>query len=106
MWLMQLGAMGVALLVSGHTTPTRRPKDLLDTIRSISCESASFVVTIEGRPYAGFVNRAYAEMAVGLWSGEIDGNGLPVPPHERAGRGWPAARGRRLEILELGGRRR
>ncbi len=69
-------------------------------IRPIPFEGAAFVVTIDGRPYAGFINRSYAEMAVGLWSGEIDGFGEPVPPRDRARHGWAAVRGRRLEIVD------
>lgn len=75
------------------------PKAPLPPIRSIPCERADFVVTIDGKPYAGFVNQIYAEMAVGLWSGEIDGNGNPVPQNERVRHGWPAARGHVLEIV-------
>lgn len=79
-----------------------RPKDDKAPIPPIACERADFVVTIDGKPYAGFVTRAYAEMAVALWSGEIDGMGNPVPVYERARHGWSPARGRRLEIVERG----
>ena len=79
-----------------------RPKDDQAPIPSIACTGADFVVTIDGKPYAGFVSRAYAEMAVGLWSGEIDGMGNPVPLYERARHGWLPARGRRLEVVERG----
>ena len=71
-------------------------------IRSIPCSSASYIVTIDGKPYAGFVSRACAEMAVGIWSGTLDGNGFPVAPHERGEHGWAAVRGHRLEIVEHG----
>jgi hypothetical protein len=66
----------------------------------IPCEGANFVVTIDGKPYAGFVDRRCTEKAVGLWSGEVDGFGDPVPHEERARGGWAVARGRRLEIVE------
>jgi hypothetical protein len=78
---------------------TRQPSA---PIRSISYENAPFVVTIDGKPYAGFVTRAYAEMAILLWRGEVDGIGNPVPVAERGQRGWSAARGRALEIVERG----
>jgi hypothetical protein len=71
-------------------------------VRAIPCGDASFVVTIDGKPYAGFVSRASAEMAVAMWLGEVDANGEPLPPHEKGQRGWPAVRGRRLEIVERG----
>ena len=71
-------------------------------VRAIPCASAAFVVTIDGKPYAGFVSRASAEMAVAMWLGEVDADGEPLPPHEQGRRGWPAARGRRLEIVERG----
>src|SRR5689334_8697511 len=63
-------------------------------------EEAHFVVTIDGRPYAAFVDRSYAERAVKMWLGEIDGNGEPVPNHERKGPTWRALRGRKLDIVE------
>jgi hypothetical protein len=59
-------------------------------------------VTIDGKPYAGFVTRAYAEMAIRTWTGEIDGIGNPVQFSERGRRGWSAVRGRSLEIAERG----
>jgi hypothetical protein len=46
------------------------------------------IVTIDGRPYAGFADRAMAEEAVKLWSGEVTGSS------------WPAVRGRTLPIVE------
>jgi hypothetical protein len=83
-----------------------RRKDAVQPIQRIACANAEFVVTIDGKPYAGFISREYAEMTVALWSGELDGSGLPVPPHERAQHGWPAARGRRLEIVARASRYR
>jgi hypothetical protein len=71
-----------------------------DAITSIPCDDASYVVTIDGRPYVGFVDRVCAEMAVAIWTGAVDGNGLPVPLHERERHGWPAVRGKLLEIVE------
>jgi hypothetical protein len=88
----------MSTMASMHLTELQT--DLQNPIRPIPCESAEYVVTVDGKPYAGFVNRAYAEMAVGLWSGELDSNGAPVPAHQRTRPGWPAARGRRLEIIE------
>ena len=67
---------------------------------AIPCTSAAFVVTIDGKPYAGFVSRASAEMAIAMWLGEVDADGEPLPPHEHGRRGWSAVRGRRLEIVE------
>jgi hypothetical protein len=66
----------------------------------IPSDGARFIVTIDGKPYAGFVDRFYAEQAVKMWLGEIDGAGLPVPFPEREIRAWPAIRGRRVEIVE------
>jgi hypothetical protein len=63
-------------------------------------DGARFVVTIDGKPYAGFLDRSYAEQAVGLWLGEIDGAGLPVPAQDREKRAWPAIRGRNVQIIE------
>jgi hypothetical protein len=82
------------------------PSDLLQAIRPIPCASAEVVVLIDGKAYAGFINRAYAEAAVGLWSGDLDANGLPVPSHERGRPGWPAIRGHAVEIVERGARYR
>lgn len=79
-----------------------RPRHVHEPIRPIPCETAAFVVTIDGKPYAGFVTRACAEMAVLLWTGEIDGIGNPIPPSERGRRGWLAVRGKSLEIVERG----
>jgi hypothetical protein len=73
---------------------------VLQVITRVPCEGASVVVTIDGRPYAGFVNRAYAEAAITLWRGETDGMGLPVPSSERTRFGWPAVRGHELRVLE------
>jgi hypothetical protein len=78
------------------------PNGLIQPIRPIPCTCAQFIVTIDGKPYAGFLTRAYAEMAVGLWSGEIDGGGLRIPLQLGGRHGWVAARGRRLEIVERG----
>jgi hypothetical protein len=82
--------------------PITRPRPRLDPTgpTPIPCGSADVIVVIDGAPYAGFVNRAYAEMAVGLWSGEIDGNGNPIPWEERPSRRWPAIRGKVLAIVE------
>jgi hypothetical protein len=77
-----------------------RAKSPGQPVGSIPCEGAEVVVTIDGRPYAGFINRGCAEVAVALWSGETDGGGLPVPQDERTRHGWPAARGRLLEIVD------
>jgi hypothetical protein len=63
-------------------------------------DNARFVVTIDGRPYAGFRDRFCAEQAVGMWLGEIDGAGLPVPLKDRAGRAWRAILGKKLAIVE------
>jgi hypothetical protein len=79
----------------------RSPNNTQD-IHAIPCNTASFVVTIDGKPYAGFVSRASAELAVAMWLGEVDAYGEPLPPHERGLRGWRAVRGRRLEIVERG----
>ena len=70
------------------------------TIRSIPCRSAPFVVTIEGRPYAGFQTRQCAEEAVRMWSGEINGCGFHLPLADRERAGWPAVRGLSLAIVE------
>ena len=70
------------------------------TIGHVPCESAHYVVTIDGRPYAGFTSRACAEEAVALWTGNIDANGEPVPAHARERHGWAAVRGKRVEIVE------
>ena len=90
----------LAMLFGSAPWPAVRIVESPPPARAIPSESASFVVTIDGRPYAGFVNRASAESAVRLWSGETDGGGLPVPPHERDRHGWPAARGRLLAVIE------
>jgi hypothetical protein len=79
---------------------TRYPHLVTDTIRSMPCDRASYIVTIDGKPYAGFVTREYAEMAVALWTGEIDGAGVAIPANARPHRGWPAVRGRPLEVIE------
>jgi hypothetical protein len=81
-------------------TMTPEAKNLLQPMRAIPCGSANFIVTIDGKPYAGFISRACAEMAVGLWSGEVDGGGFPISPDERARHGWSAARGHLLEVVE------
>ena len=69
-------------------------------IRAIPVGGARFVVTIDGRPYAGFVNRDCAEQAVRLWAGEVNGCGVPVPDAQRAQSGWLAARGHCLAVVE------
>jgi len=66
----------------------------------IPCASAQFVVTIDGQPYAGFVNRVSADLAAGMWTGELDGYGEPVPSFERTTRGWAAVRGRSVEVID------
>jgi len=63
-------------------------------------EEAHFVVTIDGRPYAAFVDRVCAERAVKMWLGEVDGADEPVPYHERKGPTWRALRGRKVDIVE------
>src|SRR5262245_3180081 len=71
------------------------PADLQRTpIRPIPCAGARVIVTIDGRPYAGFTSRAAAEEAVKLWSGEITGSGLPLMRRAAAIVGWPAVQGR------------
>ena len=60
---------------------------------------ARVVVTIDGRPYAGFADRATAEEAVKLWSGEVTGGGIPISSRPAAS-GWPAVRGRTLGVVE------
>ena len=74
----------------------KRPKPICP----IPCERAEYVVTIDGKAYAGFVTRAYAEMAIQLWSGQVDGHGFPVAPGDRETHGWSAVRGRRFDIVE------
>jgi hypothetical protein len=63
-------------------------------------ERARFIVTIDGKPYASFVDRSCAEQAAGIWLGEIDGTGQPVPLHERHRHAWRAVQGRRVEVVE------
>jgi hypothetical protein len=70
-----------------------------NAIRRIPCERARVVVMIDGRPYAGCVDRATAETAVKLWRGEINGGGFPVA-HDCERCGWQAARGRELAVIE------
>jgi len=102
---------GVTLLIISQSFFEDPCEDMNDTTRKrkthvpISCGGASFVVTIDGKPYAGFVTRAYAGMALGLWSGDIDGGGLPLAAHEsrRMSAGnmvGTQSRGCRLEIVE------
>jgi hypothetical protein len=79
------------------TEETRKSREPTCAIPS---DGANFIVTIDGKPYAGFVNRACAEAAVGLWSGAVDGGGFAVAPDERVRHGWPAARGHLLEVVE------
>jgi hypothetical protein len=68
-------------------------------IRAIPCARARVVVTIDGRPYAGFADRATAEEAVKLWSGEVIDEDIRITPR-RAAPGWAAVRGRTLGIVE------
>ncbi len=70
------------------------------TIRPIPVGGARIVVTIDGRPYAGFLTRAYAEDAIRLWTGEVNGIGIPVPPEHRSACGWHAIQGHVLEVVE------
>jgi hypothetical protein len=63
-------------------------------------DRARFIVTIDGKPYASFLDRSCAEQAAGMWLGEIDGNGLPVPAHEQHRHAWRAVQGRRVEVIE------
>jgi len=69
-------------------------------IGHVPCSTALYVVTIDGRPYAGFTSRTCAEEAVALWTGEVDAHGDPVPPGARERHGWAAVRGKRIEIVE------
>jgi hypothetical protein len=69
-------------------------------IRPIPCAAARVVVTIDGRPYAGFANRDAAEEAIKLWLGEVTGGGLPISSRGPAAPGWAAVRGRMLHIIE------
>ena len=75
------------------------PEDFRDAAIRRSCARAPVVVTIDGRPYAGFADRAAAEEAVKLWSGEVNGGGFPLSVRH-ATSGWPAVRGRTLIIVE------
>jgi hypothetical protein len=68
--------------------------------RPIPCGDARFVVTIASRPDAGFYSRECAEMAVRMWTGEVNGAGFALNSDERAGAGWPAIRGLHIEIVE------
>jgi hypothetical protein len=81
---------------SAHAPKEFRPR----TICPIPCSGARFVVMIAGRPYAGFVTRAYAEEAINLWAGEANGCGMPLRASERDQAGWPAIRGLALTIVE------
>lgn len=77
------------------------PEDCVkSTIRPIPCTGARVIVEIDGRPYAGFANRAAAEEAVRLWSGEMTGGGLPISARYAASAGWRAVRGHLLTIVE------
>jgi hypothetical protein len=69
-------------------------------IRPIPCGGAHFVVTVAGKPYAGFQTRACAEEAVRMWSGETNGCGVVLSLPDRTDAGWPAVRGLPLAILE------
>ena len=66
----------------------------------IPTAGARAVVTIDGKPYAGFVSREYAQQAVHMWTGIVNGCGFPVPVEQRERAGWPAVRGRVLDIVE------
>jgi hypothetical protein len=68
-------------------------------IRPIPCDTAPFVVTIAGKPYAGFYTRECAEEAVRMWSGERNGAGFVLRHDDRDDAGWPAVRGLSLAIL-------
>jgi hypothetical protein len=75
-------------------------KDLRESmIVPIPTSGACAVVTIDGKPYAGFVSREYAEEAVRLWTGLTNGCGFPVPVNQRDRSGWIAVRGRILDII-------
>ena len=79
----------------------RAPKDWgAQSIRSIPCDGARFVVTIGGKPYAGFYTRECAEEAIRMWSGEINGCGVYLNAADRVEAGWPAVRGLALAIFE------
>jgi hypothetical protein len=69
-------------------------------IQPIPIGSARVIVTVDGQPYAGFLTRATAEDAIRLWTGEVNGIGIPVPPEQRSACGWQAARGHVLEVVE------
>jgi hypothetical protein len=69
-------------------------------IRPIPTGSARVIVTIDGRPYAGFLSRECAVDAIRLWNAEINGSGFPVPVEMRDRCGWQAVRGRVLGVLE------
>ena len=70
------------------------------TIRPIPCHGAPVVVTIAGKPYAGFWTRACAEEAVKMWAGEMNGCGVPLNATDREQAGWPAVRGLAIAIVE------
>jgi hypothetical protein len=80
--------------------PNMRAKEACDPMGCPIPGGARFVVTIDGRPYAAFLDRFYAEQAVQMWLGEIDGAGLPVPHTDRESRTWRAIRGRKVQIVE------
>lgn len=54
---------------------------VLNRIRRVPCSSSPFVVTIDGRDYAGFVDEASMRAAAELFR-EF----------------WPAARGRKVDV--------
>lgn len=92
--------MNMSNIVSMDKWTCFAPADFRDAaIRPIPCARARVVVTIDGRPYAGFGDRAAAEEAVKLWSGEVTGAGFPISSRP-AVFGWPAVRGRMLGIVE------
>ena len=90
--------MSVSLSMQGWHG--KRPGLRAIVICAIPVGSAPIIVTIDGKPYAGFINRACAEDAVRMWAGEINGAGLPVPDYQREDAGWPAVRGHALGIVE------
>jgi hypothetical protein len=91
--------MSVPIIMSEWTSFA--PEDFRGAmIRPIPCAGARVVVTIDGRPYAGFANRAAAEEAIKLWSGEVTGGGLPISSRDHGTSGWAAVRGHTLAIVE------
>jgi hypothetical protein len=62
-------------------------------------QNARCCVTIDGKPYAGFVNKSSAQDAIDLWRGKVDGLGRRVTKF--FGAHWPAIEGRELAIVDL-----